>query len=139
MNRHPLHRPTPPPRRPVTDPRGRRLTRNLRLLASAIAVTGLVVLTCTSTAQAASADPRMVVLAAAPTSIAQVIGNIRAWMMGILVAWATLCGTVAFLRYTSGEPEEVEKGKRGFRSAAIGLAGALLTPLILTIVASWVA
>lgn len=138
MNRYPLHRPTLTPRRRVRDRRGRCLTRTVRLLTTATAVTALAVLTCTDTAQAAPADAHMVVLAAAPTSIDQVIGNIRLWLMGILAAWATLCGTVAFLRYTSGEPEEVERGRRGFRSAAIGYAGALLTPLILTIVASWV-
>ena len=137
MNRHPLHRPTPTPRRPVTDRRGRRLTRTVRLLTTATAVTALVVLTCTGTAQAAAAEPGTVVLAAA--SIDQVVNNIRLWLMGILAGWATLCLTVGFLRYTSGEPGEVERGKIAFRSAAIGYAGALLAPLIVTIVAGWVA
>ena len=137
MNRHPLHRPTPTPRRPATDRRGRRLTRTVRLLTTATAVTAVTVLTCTDTAQAASADPNVVVLAEA-ASIAQVIGNIRVWAMGILAAWATLCLTIGFLRWTSGEPGEVERGKLALRSAAIGYAGALLVPLILTIVASWV-
>lgn len=137
MKRHPLHRPTPAPRRPVTDQSGRRLNRTVRLLTTATAVTAVAVLTCTDTARATSTDPHMVVLAA-PASIAQVIDNIRVWLLGILAAWATLCLTVGFLRWTSGEPGEVERGKLAFRSAAIGYAGALLTPLILTIVASWV-
>jgi hypothetical protein len=136
MNRYPLHRPTPTPCRPVTDRRGRRLTRTVRLLTVATAVTGLVVLTCAGTAQAA-AVPGTVVLAAA--SIDQVVNNIRLWLMGILAGWATLCLTVGFLRYTSGEPGEVERGKLAFRSAAIGYAGALLAPLIVTIVGGWVA
>ncbi|WP_067510555.1 pilin [Actinoplanes sp. TFC3] len=136
MNRHPLHRPTPTPRRPVTDRRGRRLTRPVRLVGTATAVTALVVLTCAGTAQAA-AEPGTVVLAAA--SIDQVVNNIRLWLMGILAGWATLCLTVGFLRYTSGEPGEVERGKIAFRSAAIGYAGALLAPLIVTIVGGWVA
>ncbi len=135
MNRHPLHRPTPTPRRPVTDRRGRRLTRTVRLLTVATAVTGLVVLTCAGTAQAA-AVPGTVVLAAA--SIDQVVNNIRLWLMGILAGWATLCLTVGFLRYTSGEPGEVEKGKLALRSAAIGYAGAALSPLLVTIFAGWV-
>ncbi|MGA5304567.1 pilin [Nucisporomicrobium flavum] len=138
MNRHPLHHPPSTPRRPVCDWRGRRLTSTVRLLTTATAVTAVAVLTCTDTAQAAPADPHMVVLAAPPTSVAQVIDNIRLWLMGILAAWATLCLTVGFLRYTSGEPGEVERGKLGLRSAAIGYAGALLTPLILRIVGSWV-
>jgi hypothetical protein len=138
MNRHPLHRPTPTPRRPVGDRRRRRLTRTVRLLTTATAATTETVLTCTHMAQAASTDPHVAVLAAAPASIAQVIGNIRLWAMGILAAWATLCLTIGFLRWTSGEPGEVERGKLALRSAAIGYAGALLVPLILTIVASWV-
>jgi MFS family permease len=136
MSRHPVHRPTPTPRRPVTDRRGRRLNRTPRLLTT-VAVTGLLVLTCTGTAHAASGDPGTVVPTA--DSINQVVNNIRIWLMGILAGWATLCLTVAFLRYTSGEPDEVERGKRGFRSAAIGYAGALLSPLIVTIVGQWVA
>ncbi|BCJ51781.1 hypothetical protein Asp14428_32560 [Actinoplanes sp. NBRC 14428] len=136
MNRHPLHRPTPTPRRPVTDRRGRRLTRTARLLTTTTAITAMVVLTCTATAQAA-AEPGTVVLAA--DSIDQVVNNIRLWLMGILAGWATLCLTVGFLRYTSGEPGEVERGKIALRSAAIGYAGALLAPLIVTIVGGWVA
>jgi hypothetical protein len=135
MNRHPLHRPTPTPRRPVPDRRGRRLTRTLRLLTT-IAVTGLLVLTGTGTAHAAP-DAGTVVLAA--ESIDQVVNNIRLWLVGILAGWATLCLTVGFLRYTSGEPGEIERGKMAFRSAAIGYAGALLAPLIVTIVGQWVA
>nr|WP_221378383.1 pilin [Actinoplanes polyasparticus] len=137
MNRHPLHRPTPAPRRPVTDRRGRRLPRTTVRLTTTTSVTALVVLTCAGTAQAAPADAGTVVLAA--ESINQVVNNIRIWLMGILAGWATLCLTVAFLRYTSGEADEVERGKRGFRSAAIGYAGALLSPLIVTIVGQWVA
>ncbi len=135
MCRHPVRRPTPTPCRPVTDRRGRRLTRILCLLTT-VAVTGLFVLTCTGTAHAAP-DASTVVLAA--DSIDQVVNNIRIWLVGILAGWATLCLTVAFLRYTSGEADEVERGKRGFRSAAIGYAGALLSPLIVTIVGQWVA
>ena len=136
MNRHPLHRPTPTPRRPVTDRRGRRLPRTVRLLTTSAGITAVVVLTCAGTAQAA-AEPGMVVLAA--DSIDQVVNNIRLWLVGILAGWATLCLTVGFLRYTSGEPGEVERGKLAFRSAAIGYAGALLAPLIVTIVGGWVA
>ncbi|GIF74107.1 hypothetical protein Asi02nite_36250 [Asanoa siamensis] len=84
-----------------------------------------------------AAEPAPVMLAV--DSIAEVVGNIRIWMMGILAAWATLCLTVGFFRYTSGEPGEVEKGKLALRSAAIGYAGALLAPLLLTIVGEWVA
>ena len=124
------------PRRPVTDRRSRRLTRTLRLLTTAV-VTALIFAIGSSAAHAAPPDAGTVVLAV--ESIDQVVNNIRLWLVGILAGWATLCLTVGFLRYTSGEPGEVERGKMAFRSAAIGYAGALLAPLIVTIVGRWVA
>ncbi|MFF5293001.1 pilin [Paractinoplanes globisporus] len=84
-----------------------------------------------------AAEPGSMVLAV--DSVAQVFNNVRAWLMGLLFAWASLCLTIGFLRWTSGEPDEVEKGKRTLRNAAIGFAGALLTPLLLTIISKWVA
>jgi hypothetical protein len=137
MNHHPSHRPTPTSRRPVTDRRGRHLTRIVGVLTSTLALTALLVVTGTSAAHAAPPHAGTVVLAV--DSIDQVVNNIRIWLMTILAGWATLCLTVGFLRYTSGEPGEVERGKMAFRSAAIGYAGALLAPLIVTIVGRWVA
>ncbi len=74
-------------------------------------------------------------------SIQQVANNIRAWLVGILVAVATLFLTVGGLRYlaANGDPGEVEKAKLALRPAAIGWALALLAPLFVTIVGSWVA
>jgi predicted small integral membrane protein len=79
------------------------------------------------------------VLAAA--SIQQVVNNIRAWLVGILVAVATLFLTVGGLRYlaANGDPGEVEKAKSTLRSAALGYALALLAPLFVSIVGKWVA
>ncbi|MFY1632379.1 pilin [Solwaraspora sp. WMMB335] len=88
-------------------------------------------------AAAYAAGPDLAVLAV--ESIDQVVENIRFWLVGILFSWASLCLTVGFLRYTSGEPGEVEKGKLALRSAAIGYAGALLAPLLVSIVGAWVA
>lgn len=86
-----------------------------------------------------AAEPAAVVLAA--ESIEQVANNIRAWLVGILVAVATLFLTVGGLRYlaANGDPGEVEKAKLALRSAAIGYALALLAPLFVTIVGAWVA
>ena len=47
--------------------------------------------------------------------------------------------TIGLLRYTSGEPGEVERGKAGIRNAIIGYIGAALSPVIVTIIAGWVA
>lgn len=86
-----------------------------------------------------AAEPAPVVLAA--ESIQQVANNIRAWLVGILVAVATLFLTVGGLRYlaANGDPGEVEKAKLALRSAAIGYALALLAPLFVTIIGAWVA
>ncbi|MEU5552150.1 pilin [Micromonospora sp. NPDC047793] len=108
----------------------------LLLLLIAAAVTAALVAVPTV---AWAAEPTSVVLAA--ESIQQVANNIRAWLVGILVAVATLFLTVGGLRYlaANGDPGEVEKAKLALRSAAIGYALALLAPLFVTIVGAWVA
>ncbi|GAA0490986.1 hypothetical protein Ade02nite_23220 [Paractinoplanes deccanensis] len=135
MTRHPLKRSTPPPGRPSGD-RRLQLVRGVRLLVPAAIAAAVLVLGAGPEAAFAAA-PAETVLAA--DSIATVLNNVRAWAMGFLAAWASLCLTVGFLRYTSGEADEVEKGKRALRSAAVGYAGALLVPLLLTIIAAWTA
>jgi hypothetical protein len=131
MNHRPLHRPTPTPRRPVTDRPGRRLRRTVRRLAPAAAVV-------TSTVAAVALVPDV---AYAAESLEQVVDRIRLWLVGILVAIATLFLTVGGLRYAAanGDPGEVEKAKLALRSAAIGYALAMLAPLFVTIVGQWVA
>ncbi|RZU48813.1 hypothetical protein EV385_0538 [Krasilnikovia cinnamomea] len=129
MNR-PLRRPTPTPRRPVTDRPGRRLRRTVRRLAPAVAVT----------LSAAVAVALVSDAAYAADSIEAVVNNIRTWLVGILVAVATLFLTVGGLRYAAanGDPGEVEKAKLALKSAAIGYGLALLAPLFVTIVGGWV-
>ncbi|MFC7527527.1 pilin [Actinoplanes sp. GCM10030250] len=133
MNHHrPLHRPTPTPRRPITDRPGRRLRRTARRFAPAVAVT-------TSTVIAVALIPDAAY--AAVESIPQVVDRIRLWLVGILVAVATLFLTVGGLRYAAanGDPGEVEKAKLALKSAAIGYGLAMLAPLFVTIVGQWVA
>jgi predicted small integral membrane protein len=131
MNHRPLHRPSPTPRRPITDRPGRRLRRTVRRVAPAAAVT-------VSTAVAVALVPDA---AYAAESIQQVVNNIRNWLVGILVAVATLFLTVGGLRYAAanGDPGEVEKAKLALKSAAIGYGLAMLAPLFVTIVGQWVA
>ncbi|GAB3076472.1 pilin [Micromonospora schwarzwaldensis] len=119
----------PPRYRPRTVPAA-------LLLLNAAAVTAALVAVPTV---AWAAEPAAVVLAA--ESIQQVAYNIRTWLVGILVAAATLFFTVGGLRYlaANGDPGEVEKAKLALRSAAIGYALALLAPLFVTIVSAWVA
>jgi hypothetical protein len=77
----------------------------------------------------------------AADSIEAVVNNIRTWLVGILVAVATLFLTVGGLRlmWANGDPGEAEKGKAALKSAAAGYGLAMLAPLIVTIVGKWVA
>ena len=104
------------------------------LLVAAVAATALVVTHGTAYAAEIGAVPL------AADSIDQVANNIRTWLVGILVAVATLFLTVGGLRlmWANGDPGEAEKGKAALKSAAIGYALALLSPLIVTVVAGWV-
>jgi len=148
MNHDPSPRPGAARRRPQGDRRGRLTSRHLRrypprpvsvavavLLGAAVAALTLTV--APHAAYAADAGP--VVLAA--ESIEAVANNIRNWLVGILVAVATLFLTVGGLRYlaANGDPGEVEKAKLALKSAALGYALALLAPLFVTIVGQWVA
>jgi len=108
--------------------RATRTARTLTLLAALVAIA--VVATGSAAYAAEPVEPTV-------TSIDQVIDNIRLWLLSILAAWATFCLVVGFIRYTSGDLGEVEKGKLGLRNAAIGYAGALLAPLLVTIVGEW--
>lgn len=92
------------------------------------------------------------VLASAPAAWAQdaplepgvsdltaVVNNIRIWLIGILFAVSTLYLTIGGFRYmwSNGDPGEVEKAKSAFRNAAIGYGLAVLAPLVVTIVTSF--
>jgi hypothetical protein len=77
---------------------------------------------------------------AAAASIAQVISNTTAWIVGILAGIATLFLTIGGLRYlmAGGDPGEVEKAKTALKSAAIGYGLAVLAPVIVTVLKSLV-
>lgn len=76
----------------------------------------------------------------ATASIAAVIGNLTAWIIGILAGVATLFLTIGGVRYlmAGGDPGEVERAKTALKSAAIGYALALLAPVIVTVLKSLV-
>src|SRR6266508_1041013 len=126
-------------RRPCHDRAMRRLTQAVRLVPVFTAVAGLVAaaILLAGTAAYAAEPAGPTVLAA--DSITAVVNNIRAWLVGILVAVATLFLTIGGLRlmWANGDPGEAEKGKAALKSAAIGYALALLSPLIVTVVAGW--
>ena len=76
----------------------------------------------------------------AAASIAQVISNATAWIVGILAGVATLFLTVGGLRYlmAGGDPAEVERAKTALKSAAIGYGLAILAPVIVNVLKSLV-
>ena len=127
-------------RRPSHDRAMSRLTQAVRLVPVLTAVAGLVAaaILLAGTAAYAAGPGGPTVMAA--DSITAVVNNIRTWLVGILVAVATLFLTIGGLRlmWANGDPGEAEKGKAALKSAAIGYALALLSPLIVTVVAGWV-
>jgi hypothetical protein len=70
---------------------------------------------------------------AAPKSIPQVIDGITGWIMGIAALVATMFLVIGGLRYMSagGDPAQLEQAKGNFKSALIGYALAVLSPVIL--------
>ena len=114
----------------------RRLAADLAIALAAVAAAAVVLLLGDGTA-AHAAVPGPVLAA---DSVEAVVNNIRTWLFALLGAVATLFLTVGGLRlmWANGDPGEAEKGKAALRSAAIGYALALLSPLIVTVVAGWV-
>ena len=72
------------------------------------------------------------------TSVDQVIDNARNWLIGILAGLATVCLTVAGVRYVigGGDPGEIEKSKAALRAACVGYVLAMLAPVVVSILKS---
>lgn len=72
---------------------------------------------------------------AAPRTIAQVISGITGWIMGILAVVATMFLVIGGLRYMAagGDPAQVEQAKGNVKSALLGYALAVLSPVILRV------
>jgi hypothetical protein len=126
-----------PPRRPPARPthHGRAVGRLAVAFVMVTAATLVFLVGDSAAAHAAQTGP---VLAA--DSVEAVVNNIRTWLVALLAAVATLFLTIGGLRlmWANGDPGEAEKGKAALKSAAIGYALALLSPLIVTVVAGWV-
>lgn len=128
------------PRRPRLHPSDWMLYQATRLIPVLIVVaavlTTVIVLGDTAAYAVEPKEPEP----GSPESLTVVIDNIRVWLVGILVAVATLFLTAGGLRYmaANGDPGETEKGKLAMKAAAIGYGLALLAPLFVTIVGEWV-
>jgi beta-lactamase regulating signal transducer with metallopeptidase domain len=76
-------------------------------------------------------------LIAAPKTINEVISGITGWIMGIIALVATMFLVIGGLRYMAagGDPAQVEQAKGNFKSALIGYALAVLSPVVLGVLA----
>jgi hypothetical protein len=70
-----------------------------------------------------------------PKSIPEVIDGITGWIMGIIALVATMFLVIGGLRYMAagGDPAQVEQAKSNFKSALIGYALAVLSPVVLRV------
>lgn len=115
------------------------MARMMRLF-TIVAITGLGVVVIVATAGSAYAATKTgttsVLAAGDVDALNGVINNLRVWLVRLLLAVAALFLTIGFFRLAmaDGDPGEVERGKRALKSAAIGLAGALLAPVIVTVI-----
>jgi hypothetical protein len=77
----------------------------------------------------------LAVPAFAAGDINTVIDSVRNWVAGLLAALATLFLTIGGARYltANGNPRAVEEGKAAIKSAMIGYALALLSPMLVSI------
>jgi Type IV secretion system pilin len=68
-------------------------------------------------------------------TLPEVIEGLRAWIMGILAAVATLFLVIGGLRYmtAAGDPAGVEQAKGSFKAALTGYALAVLAPVVLQV------
>ena len=98
------------------------------------AATTVAAVTCAGPAYAAQLQIRAIY------TLPQIITNITTWVVGLLIGVATLFLTIGGLRYmaSGGDPMEAEKAKGAIRSALIGYALAVLAPMLLGIVKTWI-
>lgn len=110
------------------------MTRPTRQLAAVATTAAVVVVTVVAGAGTAHADTHTVIVALA-ASVDEVLTNLRNWIMGILAGLATVCWSIAGVRYiaAAGDPSEVERAKSAFRAGAWGYGLAALAPLVVTI------
>lgn len=103
-------------------------------LAAAVVVAALLVVVVAAPEALAHA------LVAPPQDLNTVINRITRWLVGLLVALATLFLTVGGIRYllAGGDPGEVNKAKDTLKYAAIGYGVAVLAPVLVNILKGFV-
>lgn len=131
---HPRRR-GPAPTRPTTPltPTVRRGPRQAGRRGRRLLTIGTTVAVCLMIAWPAHAQPPVVV--AAEDSLDAVLDNIRNWIMGIAATLATVMLSIGGVirMMAGGDPGEIERSNRAFKSAAWGYGIAALAPLIVEI------
>lgn len=109
---------------------GRAWPRRRRLLVVAAAAAVLPVLIAPSSAHAQQLQQL-----AAEDSLEAVLNNIRNWIMGIAATLATVMLSIGGVirMMAGGDPGEIERSNRAFKSAAYGYGIAALAPLVVEI------
>jgi hypothetical protein len=112
------------------------MNRHLRRMRATASVMATTAVTIVLAAIGANAET----LIGAPQNLNTVIGNITKWLVGLLVAIATLYFTIGGVRYllAGGDPGEVGKAKDTLKYAAIGYGVAVLAPVLVKILQSFV-
>ncbi|MFE9959271.1 pilin [Micromonospora sp. NPDC005299] len=97
-----------------------------------VAVTIVLVVAAPAAAHADAGSPAIV----AVNSLPVVIANLRAWLIGILAALATLFLVLAGVYWATagGDPAQVERAKGALKNALVGYGLAVLAPVLLQVV-----
>lgn len=113
--------------------------RASRVLAAVLIVVAGTAFGVIATALAARAFA-LAPVAGAPPDLNTVVSNVRNWLVGMLVALATLFLTIGGIRYllAGGDPGEVGKAKDTLKYAAIGYGVAVLAPVLVKILQGFV-
>ncbi|MGR6319955.1 pilin [Micromonospora soli] len=97
-----------------------------------VAVATVVVVATPAVAHADPGAPAIV----AVNSLPVVVANLRAWLIGILAALATLFLVLAGVYWATagGDPAQVERAKGALKNALVGYGLAILAPVLLQVV-----
>ncbi|MEU9740232.1 pilin [Micromonospora chersina] len=111
-----------------------RALTTVHVLCRLVTVAAAIVLVVAAPA-AAHADPGAPAIVAV-NSLPVVIANLRAWLIGILAALATLFLVLAGVYWATagGDPAQVERAKGALKNALVGYGLAVLAPVLLQVV-----
>ena len=119
-------------RNPTARPRALPLSRAARRIGRVVCLAAPAAVFWSVPAAAYAGEPVFV----AVNSLPVVIGNLQAWLMGILASLATLFLVLAGVYWATagGDPAQVDKAKGALKNALVGYGLAVLAPILLQVV-----